>query len=119
MAEEPLIQVEHVSKRFCRDLKRSLWYGVKDIAAELFDLFLYIRMGYGSLAADHDIEGARDGGGSRDSAFEFYRFAGETSQGLGPEPGACPQPEAGGLMGEHSGDDEADGSDLEGLWDLG
>lgn len=36
MAEEPLIQVEHVSKRFCRDLKRSLWYGVKDIAAELF-----------------------------------------------------------------------------------
>lgn len=30
-----LVKVENVSKRFCRDLKRSLWYGVKDIAAEV------------------------------------------------------------------------------------
>ena len=35
MGEPPLIQVDRVSKRFCRDLKRSLWYGVKDMAAEL------------------------------------------------------------------------------------
>lgn len=31
---EVLIEVDAVSKRFCRDLKRSLFYGVKDIAAD-------------------------------------------------------------------------------------
>lgn len=31
---EILLQVENLSKRFCRDLKRSLWYGVRDIAGE-------------------------------------------------------------------------------------
>jgi len=36
MSGEVLIQVENVSKKFCRDLKRSLWYGVQDIAGELF-----------------------------------------------------------------------------------
>lgn len=30
-----LITVENVSKKFCRSLKRSLWYGVKDIGWEL------------------------------------------------------------------------------------
>ena len=30
-----LIKVEGVSKKFCRDLKKSLWYGVKDMASEL------------------------------------------------------------------------------------
>jgi len=35
MDEEVLVKVEGVSKKFCRDLKRSLWYGVKDIGAEL------------------------------------------------------------------------------------
>ncbi len=30
-----LIRVENVSKKFCRSLKRSLWYGVRDIAAEV------------------------------------------------------------------------------------
>jgi len=29
------IKVEGVGKKFCRDLKKSLWYGVKDIVAEL------------------------------------------------------------------------------------
>ncbi|MCP5107626.1 MAG: ABC transporter ATP-binding protein [bacterium] len=32
---ETLVNVEHLSKKFCRRLKRSLWYGVKDIGAEL------------------------------------------------------------------------------------
>lgn len=36
MKDETLLRVEHVSKRFCRDLKKSLWYGVKDIAGEMF-----------------------------------------------------------------------------------
>lgn len=30
----PVIAVEGVSKKFCRDLKRSLFYGVRDIAAD-------------------------------------------------------------------------------------
>jgi lipopolysaccharide transport system ATP-binding protein len=32
--EGPLIEVENVTKVFCRDLKRSLWYGVKDTLSE-------------------------------------------------------------------------------------
>ena len=35
MNNEVLVKVENVSKKFCRDLKRSLWYGVKDIASEM------------------------------------------------------------------------------------
>ncbi|MCB0738104.1 MAG: ABC transporter ATP-binding protein [Bacteroidetes bacterium] len=35
MSDEILIDVENVSKKFCRNLKRSLWYGVKDIGREL------------------------------------------------------------------------------------
>ncbi len=32
---ETLVKVEHLSKKFCRRLKRSLWYGILDIGAEL------------------------------------------------------------------------------------
>jgi lipopolysaccharide transport system ATP-binding protein len=32
---EAMITVNNVSKKFCRDLKRSLWYGVQDISTEL------------------------------------------------------------------------------------
>ncbi|MCM1983002.1 ABC transporter ATP-binding protein [Lyngbya confervoides] len=32
---EVLVRVENVSKKFCRSLKKSLWYGVQDIAAEV------------------------------------------------------------------------------------
>ena len=32
---EVVISVEQVSKKFCRDLKRSLFYGIRDIATEL------------------------------------------------------------------------------------
>lgn len=35
MSPETLIKVENVSKKFCRGLKQSLWYGVKDIVGEL------------------------------------------------------------------------------------
>jgi lipopolysaccharide transport system ATP-binding protein len=35
MSNEILIKAEHVSKKFCRSLKRSLWYGVKDVAHSL------------------------------------------------------------------------------------
>lgn len=32
---EVLVDVQHVSKKFCRDLKKSLWYGVTDVLSEL------------------------------------------------------------------------------------
>ncbi|MBL4680846.1 MAG: ABC transporter ATP-binding protein, partial [Pseudomonadales bacterium] len=32
MNEEILVNVENIGKRFCKDLKRSLWYGLKDIS---------------------------------------------------------------------------------------
>lgn len=35
MGDEVLVRVENVSKKFCRSLKKSLWYGVQDIASEL------------------------------------------------------------------------------------
>ncbi len=35
MSDEILVKVEGVSKKFCRRLKRSLWYGVRDIGTEL------------------------------------------------------------------------------------
>ena len=34
-AAAPVISVEGVSKKFCRDLRRSLFYGMQDIAADL------------------------------------------------------------------------------------
>lgn len=33
--EEVVLSVQEVSKRFCRDLRRSLFYGIQDIASEL------------------------------------------------------------------------------------
>lgn len=35
MDDDVLIKVDHVSKKFCRSLKRSLWYGVQDMASEV------------------------------------------------------------------------------------
>lgn len=35
MDDEVLVKVELVSKKFCRSLKRSLWYGVQDMLSEL------------------------------------------------------------------------------------
>ncbi len=32
---EVLIKVEHLSKKFCKDLRTSLWYGVKDLYANV------------------------------------------------------------------------------------
>ena len=36
MPADLLIRVENVSKKFCKDFKRSLWYGVNDFACEVF-----------------------------------------------------------------------------------
>jgi lipopolysaccharide transport system ATP-binding protein len=35
MNDEVLVKVEGVSRKFCRSLKRSLWYGVQDVGSEL------------------------------------------------------------------------------------
>lgn len=35
MMGDVIVKAEHVSKRFCKSLRRSLWYGVRDIAGEL------------------------------------------------------------------------------------
>lgn len=35
---EILVRVKGVSKKFCRDLKKSLWYGLKDVASELLPI---------------------------------------------------------------------------------
>jgi lipopolysaccharide transport system ATP-binding protein len=35
MTDEVLVRADHVSKKFCRELKRSLWYGVKDTLEDL------------------------------------------------------------------------------------
>ncbi|MEH6764503.1 MAG: ABC transporter ATP-binding protein [Aequorivita antarctica] len=35
MNNEVLVKVENLSKKFCKDLKTSLWYGVKDLASGL------------------------------------------------------------------------------------
>ena len=33
--DDVLIKVDNVSKKFCRDFKKSLWYGLKDTAADI------------------------------------------------------------------------------------
>ena len=38
MSDDVLVKVDNVSKKFCRTLKRSLWYGVQDVAGDLFGL---------------------------------------------------------------------------------
>jgi ABC-type polysaccharide/polyol phosphate transport system ATPase subunit len=35
MSDDVLVRVENVSKRFCRSLKRSLWYGFQDLGSEI------------------------------------------------------------------------------------
>ena len=35
MSDDVLVKVDNVSKRFCRSLKRSLWYGLQDLGSEV------------------------------------------------------------------------------------
>lgn len=35
---EALVRVDRISKKFCRDLKKSLWYGMRDVASELIPI---------------------------------------------------------------------------------
>jgi hypothetical protein len=53
--DEVLVRVEGVGKKFCRSLKKSLWYGVCDIASELNPFGRAERMpnGYMNLTTGH------------------------------------------------------------------
>jgi lipopolysaccharide transport system ATP-binding protein len=35
MSDDVLVRVEGVSKKFCRSLKKSLWYGMQDLGNEV------------------------------------------------------------------------------------
>jgi lipopolysaccharide transport system ATP-binding protein len=37
--DDIVVRVDNVSKRFCRNLRRSLWYGIRDIAGEVNPFF--------------------------------------------------------------------------------
>lgn len=58
---EVLVRVEGVSKKFCRSLKKSLWYGLCDIGGELSPF------GRQARGARQEVEGGGDG--LRDGEF--------------------------------------------------
>lgn len=57
----PLIDVQHVSKKFCRELKRSLVYGMQDIASEFICLGNKSKLRKKEFWAVHDV------------SFQLYR----------------------------------------------
>jgi lipopolysaccharide transport system ATP-binding protein len=57
--DEVLVRVEGVSKKFCRSLKRSLWYGVCDIAGELNPFARH-----GAKGMEQGVGGPASGGSS-------------------------------------------------------
>ena len=63
--DEVLVRVEGVSKKFCRSLKKSLWYGVCDIASELNPFGRVERMpnGYKNLTTE-DTESTEEEDGA-------------------------------------------------------
>tara|TARA_Y100001972_G_C7656097_1_gene330412 strand:+ start:1266 stop:2426 length:1161 start_codon:yes stop_codon:yes gene_type:complete len=55
MQQEVLVSVEGVGKKFCRDLKRSLWYGVLDIATEIFGKPNHLKLRKDEFWAVNDV----------------------------------------------------------------
>ena len=55
MSEEVLIKVENVKKKFCRSLRRSLQYGMQDIAADLMGWNMNPKLRRGEFYAVDDI----------------------------------------------------------------
>jgi len=95
--DEVLVRVEGVSKKFCRSLKKSLWYGVCDIASELNPF-----RGNVAEGARRSKLGAAEGGGegnaggnqqadAGDSQSEWSgSFEGPSSSSLGSGPAKTP-----------------------------
>lgn len=73
MNNEILVKVDQVSKIFCRDLKKSLWYGVKDVASELLPFNKAQGIKHMALAAGDP--GLRPGEfwANKDISFELRR----------------------------------------------
>jgi len=65
--DEVLVRVEGVSMKFCRSLKKSLWYGVCDIASELNPFGRAERMpnGYKNLTTEGTESTERAAGGNQ------------------------------------------------------
>ena len=55
MSGDVLIAVEAVTKKFCRSLRRSLQYGIRDIAAELVGLRMNPNLRRGEFYAVNDV----------------------------------------------------------------
>lgn len=67
---EVLVRVNGVSKKFCRDLKKSLWYGLKDVASELLPF-----SSNQEQSAKNQVPGLRPGEfwANKDVSFELRR----------------------------------------------
>ena len=72
---EVLVRVEGVSKKFCRSLKKSLWYGLCDIAGELLPKRREARGKRQEVEGDGGETGLRDGEfwAVNDVSFELRR----------------------------------------------
>jgi lipopolysaccharide transport system ATP-binding protein len=62
MSNDVLIRVDSVSKKFCRRLRKSLWYGIQDMAAEVF-----------GGSRDHDELRSDEFWAVKDVSFELRR----------------------------------------------
>jgi ABC-type polysaccharide/polyol phosphate transport system ATPase subunit len=81
--DEVLVRVEGVSKKFCRSLKKSLWYGVCDIASELnpFGRNTGQSTANKNLTTE-DTESTEGGAGLRLSGQAGAAFSNPTTSGL-------------------------------------
>ena len=55
MTDDVLIRVEGVKKKFCRSLKRSLWYGMQDMAGEVLGNSRHGQLREGEFWAVNDV----------------------------------------------------------------
>ena len=55
MTDDVLVRVEGVKKKFCRSLKRSLWYGIQDMAGEILGNSNHNQLRDGEFWAVNDV----------------------------------------------------------------